>query len=215
MVVTTEALGVIDDQAQAPAEAQLIALQLRPHWEHYRHLHTAGDLGEMTRAILRELGAVNVREGSGWWFAPLAQRAALERLRWLIEGLPVVGDDRPFVLMLGQLDAAATRRQLARAAFHDFMRPARRGAPGPGRVRRQARRHGAGGDRGRPAGRLPRAEATRGPLRRPARHAAGGRSSAGWTSWPSRRGRSSSASRRRRRDPAGATLPLPGLAAAG
>ena len=121
MVVTTDALGVIDDQAQAPPEAQTIARQLQPHWEHYRHLHTAGDLGEMTRAILRELGAINVREGSGWYFVPLAQQPALERLRALIEDLPTVNGGQPFVLMLGQIDAAATRRQLAQAAFKDFL----------------------------------------------------------------------------------------------
>ncbi|MCC6629300.1 MAG: hypothetical protein IT340_18085 [Chloroflexi bacterium] len=120
MIVTTEALGVIDDQALAPAEAQLIALQLRPHWEHYRQLHTAGDLGELTRACLRAVGAVSVREGSGWWFAPLAQQVALERLRRLIEELPVVGTGRPWMLVLGQLDVAATRRQLAQAAVQDF-----------------------------------------------------------------------------------------------
>jgi hypothetical protein len=75
----------------------------------------------MTRAILRELGAINVAEGSGWYFAPLARQAALLRLRGLVDGLPSANGARPLSLMLGQLDVVATRRQLARAAHRDFL----------------------------------------------------------------------------------------------
>lgn len=121
MLVTTEALGPIDDQAQAPPEAQVIARQLQPHWEATRHQHTASDLGEMSRSILRALGAVNVQEGSGWYFVPLARQADLARLRDLIEALPTINGSQPFILMLGQIDAAATRRQLAQAAHRDFL----------------------------------------------------------------------------------------------
>src|SRR3712207_505139 len=122
LVVTTEAVGVIDDQAKAPPEAQRIAQQLRPHWAQYQHLHTAGDLGLMTRAILRGvLHAVNVQEGSGWYFVPLAQQPALQHLRDLIDGLPSANGVRSFTLMLGQIDTAATRKQLAQAAYRDFV----------------------------------------------------------------------------------------------
>jgi hypothetical protein len=76
----------------------------------------------MTRAILRgELHAVGVQEGSGWHFVPDAEAAALARLRALIEAMPMAGAGRPFALTLGQLDTAATRRQLAQAAHRDFL----------------------------------------------------------------------------------------------
>jgi hypothetical protein len=122
LVVTTEAVGAIREQAQAPAAARMIAGQLRPHWEHFKALHTAADLGEMTRAILRgTLHAVGVQEGSGWHFVPRDEMARLTRLRDLIDALPTVGAFRPFTLTLGQIDTAATRRQLALAAHRDFL----------------------------------------------------------------------------------------------
>lgn len=121
LVVTTEATGVVDDQAAAPPVARRIADQLRPHWERCQDLHTAGDLGELTRAALRDLRAVNVQAGSGWYFVPLAQAPALRHLRDQIDRLPSVNEARPATLLLGQLDTAATRKQLAQAAYRDFI----------------------------------------------------------------------------------------------
>ena len=59
------------------------------------------------------------REGSGCYVVPLARQAALERLRALIAKTPIVNGGQLVVLMLGQI--AATRRQLAQAAFKDVM----------------------------------------------------------------------------------------------
>ena len=174
LIVTTEAAGVIDDQAQAPPAAQAIARQLRPHWEHFQGLHTAGELGDLTRAALRDLRALTVQPGSGWAFVPLAHAPALSHLRDLIDRLPTATAARPATLLLGQLDTAATRKQLAQAAYRDFMSQLDRRPPGPRRLHRPARRDGARGDRRRPAGRLQGAQGPRRVVRRAAGDAAGG-----------------------------------------
>ena len=52
---------------------------------------------------------------------PLVQPAALECKRARIAAVPTTNGGQLFVLMLGQVDAAATHRQVAQATFTDFL----------------------------------------------------------------------------------------------
>lgn len=117
LICTTEAEGVI----AAEQEAHQITSEIRPHWQHYQHLHIAGDLSRTVRAIVDDMQATNLRREGGLYFVPAAQQATLERLRGLIEGLPTDRQHEPYLLALGVPDERESRRQLTRAVHAGFI----------------------------------------------------------------------------------------------
>lgn len=117
LICTTQQSGNATTIQPAP---QLTA-ELAPYWEKYKSQHTSGDVSRVVRAIVGGLQSVTLRDGGGFYFVPLSQRAALERLRTFVDGLPVLAGHAPFMLMLPQIDVQSARRQLAHAAHADFM----------------------------------------------------------------------------------------------
>ena len=88
-------------------------------WE--RRLRPWCSLTESTITTCTPRATFSVGEGRSWSVVPLVQPAALECKRALIAAVPTINGGQLFVLMLGQIAAAATHRQLAQATFTDLL----------------------------------------------------------------------------------------------
>jgi hypothetical protein len=117
LICTTQQRGDASTIHQAPH----ITAALAPHWAKHREQHTSGDVSRVVSAIVKDLQAVTLRDGGGFYFVPISQRDTLLRLRTFVADLPVREGQAPFMLVLPQIDVQSARRQLAHAAHTDFM----------------------------------------------------------------------------------------------
>jgi hypothetical protein len=121
LTLTTTASGQPDPLQLAPGATtrdRALLGRLRPHWEYYRELHTSSDLGRMVQAIIADLDATSLRPAGGVSFVPYGQRAALQRLKQLIEAtLPAAPGQRntSTLLHLPVVDRPGVRAHMARA----------------------------------------------------------------------------------------------------
>ncbi len=113
-----------DGAAQTTLQDQALLASLEPLWEHYRTLHTAGDLARMVQDMIADMDASAMRRGGGVYFVPYARRAALTTLKRLIEeALPAApGEENTSSLVhLPIIDRPTIKRQMASIAHKSFM----------------------------------------------------------------------------------------------
>jgi hypothetical protein len=113
-----------DGATQTRLQDQALLASLEPLWEHYRTLHIAGDLARMVQDIIADMDASAMRRGGGVYFVPYARRAALARLKHLIEvALPAApGEENASSLVhIPIIDRPTIKKQMARIAHKSFM----------------------------------------------------------------------------------------------
>jgi hypothetical protein len=127
LYLTTTPIGRFDPFQLALASSardQALLERLRPFWEYYRELHVTSDLGRMVQAIIADMDATALRPGGGVSFVPYQQRAALQRLKDLIERrLPAPPGEvnTSTLLHLPVIDRPATRAHMARVVHQALL----------------------------------------------------------------------------------------------
>jgi hypothetical protein len=100
-----------------------ISDEIHQLFQHYRDHYQARDISVLLKLLVGGLDSFPLRRLGGVYFVPQQHRAALENLRKLVEDLPstpgLVSDN--FMLQLPILDGSGAKKQLAQAAYHDFL----------------------------------------------------------------------------------------------
>jgi hypothetical protein len=114
-----------DEDEQAPLEPGLatITAEIRQLFHYYREHDQARDISSLLKQLVSGLDSFSLRRLGGVYFVPEQHRAALDSLRKLVEDLPAVPGQisDTFMLKLPILDGAGARKQLAQAAYRDFI----------------------------------------------------------------------------------------------
>jgi hypothetical protein len=97
--------------------------EIQQLFHYYREHHQARDISSLLKQLVGGLDSFSLRRLGGVYFVPEQHRAALDSLRKLVEDLPAVPGQisDTFMLKLPILDGAGARKQLAQAAYRDFI----------------------------------------------------------------------------------------------
>jgi hypothetical protein len=118
-----EEAGDNHEDSQLEPGLTAIASEIQQLFHYYREHHQARDISSLLKQLVGGLDSFSLRRLGGVYFVPEQHRAALDNLRKLVEGLPAVPGQvsDTFMLKLPILDGAGARKQLAQAAYRDFV----------------------------------------------------------------------------------------------
>jgi hypothetical protein len=100
-----------------------ITAEIQQLFHYYREHHQGRDISSLLKQLVGGLDSFSLRRLGGVYFVPEQHQAALDSLRKLVEDLPAVPGQisDTFMLKLPILDGAGARKQLAQAAYRDFI----------------------------------------------------------------------------------------------